>query len=280
MNRKPASDIGDIVGLLDIMARLRNPDGGCPWDLQQDFASIVPYTLEEAYEVADAIERNRPDELRGELGDLLFQVVFHAQMAREKGWFDFAGVVEAINRKMIRRHPHVFGDETVADAGAQSEAWERHKARERAERGNLADNSALADIPVGLPALARAQKIQQRAAHTGFDWTRVDEVLEKLEEEVAELREAIVMRESRQRQREELGDILFSCVNLARFLDADAEQVLRDANSKFARRFREVERLANHAGRDLGDCALAELEAFWQQAKRDLARQDDDGALP
>ena len=170
MKQKKTSGVGDIAALLDIMARLRNPEGGCPWDLQQDFASIAPYTLEEAYEVADAIERHQPDELRDELGDLLFQVVFHAQMASEKGWFDFADVVEAINTKMRRRHPHVFGDESVADAKAQSEAWERHKAQERTQRGDKKDVSALADIPVALPALVRAQKIQHRAARVGFDW--------------------------------------------------------------------------------------------------------------
>ncbi len=271
MNRKPASDIGDIAGLLDIMARLRDPEGGCPWDLEQDFASIAPYTLEEAWEVAEAIERGHRDDIRDELGDLLFQVVFHAQMASERSWFDFAAVVDAINTKMIRRHPHVFGEESVADAEAQTEAWERHKAEERSTRGDIADTSALAGIPLALPALVRAQKIQRRAARTGFDWDELDDVLAKLEEEVAELREAIAARESRDRQREELGDILFSCVNLARFLDADAEQVLRSASSKFEQRFRVVEALARAAGRNLQDCSLEELEAFWQQAKRDLA---------
>jgi len=272
MTSKFQTGIGDIAGLIDIMARLRDPEGGCPWDLEQDFASIAPYTLEEAWEVADAIERNRPDDIREELGDLLFQVVFHAQMAREKGWFDFADVVDSINRKMLRRHPHVFGDECVADAEAQTEAWERHKASERAGRGEQTDTSALADIPLALPALVRAQKIQRRAARTGFDWDDLDDVLAKLEEEVAELREAIAARESRERQREELGDILFSCVNLARFLDADAEQVLRRANDKFEQRFRKVEALARAAERDLQDCTLEELEAFWQQAKRDVLR--------
>ena len=272
MKQKKTSGTGELAALLDIMARLRNPVGGCPWDLQQDFASIAPYTLEEAYEVADAIERHQPDELRDELGDLLFQVVFHAQMASEKGWFDFSDVVEAINTKMLRRHPHVFGDESVADAKAQSEAWEQHKARERAERGDKADVSALADIPVALPALVRAQKIQHRAARVGFDWNRIDEVLEKLEEEVAELRDAIAVRESQQRQCEELGDILFSCVNMARFLEADAEQVLRQASSKFTDRFRKVESLVDRAGRELSDCSLAELEDFWQQAKHELEK--------
>jgi ATP diphosphatase len=268
MTKQDTSAAGDIATLLNIMVRLRDPEGGCPWDLEQDFASVAPYTLEEAYEVADAIERNAPDDIRDELGDLLFQVVFHAQMAKEKGWFDFADVVEAINSKLLRRHPHVFGDETIADATAQTEAWEQHKAQERAARGEAEDASALANVTVGLPALVRAQKIQRRAARAGFDWDRIDDVLAKLEEEVAELRSAIAGQESRQRQREELGDILFSCVNVARFLDADAEQVLRHANSKFVQRFREVEALAAAAGRKLGDCSLNELEQFWQQAKR------------
>lgn len=264
-------DANSISTLLDIMARLRNPDGGCPWDLQQDFASIAPYTLEEAYEVVDAIERDQPDELCDELGDLLFQVVFHSRMASEKGWFDFADVVDAINTKMVRRHPHVFGGESIADAESQSVAWEQHKARERAGRGEKEDASTLANIPVALPALVRAQKLQRRAARVGFDWEKLDDVLEKLEEEVAELREAITQKESPQRQREELGDIMFSCVNLARFLDADAEQVLRDSSGKFTARFHEVEKLANTAGCELSNCTLNELEAFWQQAKLNLA---------
>lgn len=274
MSQKHAPEAGDMAQLLEIMAQLRDPEGGCPWDLQQDFSSVAPYTLEEAYEVADAIERNAPDDIRDELGDLLFQVVFHAQMAREKGWFGFADVVEAINSKMLRRHPHVFGDEQVADAEAQTEAWELHKAKERRSKGEGRDGGALTGVTPALPALVRAQKLQRRAARVGFDWDEIDEVLAKLEEEVAELREAISSRESRQRQQEELGDILFSCVNLARFLDADAEQVLRHANNKFVRRFREVERLASAAGCKLGDCSLDELEAFWQQAKRELEKEE------
>ena len=274
MSQKNTPGTEGIAALLDIMVRLRSPDGGCPWDLAQDFASIAPYTLEEAYEVADAIERNAPDDICDELGDLLFQVVFHAQIAKEKGWFDFADVIRAINTKMLRRHPHVFGDACVADAEAQTEAWEQHKAQERAVRGDVQDNSALANLTVALPALVRAQKLQRRAARVGFDWDKIDDVLAKLEEEVAELRSAIAEQESQQRQREELGDILFSCVNLARFLEADAEQVLRQANSKFSMRFRRVEALAAAAGCKLDDCSLNELEHFWQQAKRELANGD------
>lgn len=257
--------------LLDIMARLRDPEKGCPWDLEQDFSTIAPYTLEEAYEVAEAIERHAPDELCDELGDLLFQVVFHAQMAGEQGWFEFADVVAAINEKLIRRHPHVFGDEKIADASAQSLAWERHKAKERAERGEAAD-SVLDGIPLALPALVRAQKIQRRAARVGFDWVDTDDVLAKLDEELAELKQALTAGESVEHMREELGDLMFSAVNLARFLGADAESLMRAANHKFDRRFRRVEQLAGEARRELGDCSLDELEAFWQQAKSETGQ--------
>ena len=267
--KHPEYDTGAIGELLEIMAHLRDPDTGCPWDLQQDFATIAPYTLEEAYEVAEAIQRNDPTDLCEELGDLLFQVVFHAQMARERGWFDFSDVVTAINRKMVRRHPHVFGDEVVADARAQTEAWENHKARERAGKGPET-GSALDGVPHALPALVRAQKIQRRAARVGFDWTEMEHVLDKLGEELAELREAVKAHESGERLQEELGDLLFSGVNLARFLDADAEALLRSANHKFEVRFRRVETLAGRQQRELWDCSLAELEAFWQEAKKQL----------
>ncbi len=256
--------------LLGIMARLRDPDQGCPWDLQQDFASIAPYTLEEAYEVAEAIERNAPDELCDELGDLLFQVVFHAQMAKEKGWFSFADVVAAINEKLVRRHPHVFADEEVADASEQTLAWEQHKARERAGKGVVSD-SVLDSVPLALPALVRAQKIQRRAARVGFDWTDIMDVVDKLEEELKELKQALTSGEPLHRVREELGDLLFSGVNLARFLDADAEALLRAASQKFSGRFQLVEKLARQQQRDLHDCTLDELEDYWRQAKQQLA---------
>ncbi len=265
----PEFDVGAIGELLEIMARLRSPETGCPWDLEQDFASIAPYTLEEAYEVADAIQRNDAEDLCEELGDLLFQVAFHAQMATEQGLFRFADVVAAINRKMIRRHPHVFGDAAVADAREQSEAWEKHKASERAGKGMHGD-SALSGVPVSLPALVRAQKIQRRAARVGFDWPRTEDVVDKLDEELTELKHALSARESGERLQEELGDLLFTCVNLARFLDADAESLVRDANHKFEARFRAVEALAVQGQRDLGDCTLEELESLWQQAKRQL----------
>jgi ATP diphosphatase len=254
--------------LLEIMVRLRDPDKGCPWDIEQDFASIAPYTLEEAYEVAEAIERNVPEDLRDELGDLLFQVVFHAQMARERGWFDFADVVAAINDKLIRRHPHVFGDEQVADSAEQTLAWDRHKAKERAARGADAD-SALDGVSLALPALVRAQKVQRRAARVGFDWSEIGDVVDKLQEELDELRQALSERESLEHAREELGDILFSGVNLARFLDADAESLLRAATRKFDARFRLVEQMAAHEQRDMRSCTLDELEEYWQRAKRE-----------
>lgn len=263
------SETRQLGELLEIMARLRDPEHGCPWDVQQDFSTIAPYTLEEAYEVAEAIARNAPDELCDELGDLLFQVVFHAQMAREKGWFEFADVVSAINAKLVRRHPHVFGDEKIEDAEQQTLAWERHKASERAARGERSD-SVLDGVPLALPALLRAQKLQRRAARVGFDWRERGDVVAKLEEELDELKQALAASEPLARVREELGDILFSAVNLARFVDADAEALLRDANEKFSARFRLVEELAAQQQRDMRDCTLDELEAWWQQAKRTL----------
>ncbi len=259
-----------LAELLQIMARLRDPDGGCPWDLEQDFSSIAPYTLEEAYEVAEAIQRNDAEDLCDELGDLLFQVVFHAQMAKERGWFDFSDVLAAINGKLTRRHPHVFGDEKIADAGAQAEAWEQHKIRERAAKG-VATDSALDGVPLALPALVRAQKIQQRAARVGFDWDTIKGVVAKLDEELAELKQALAAQESAERVQEELGDLMFSAVNLARFLDADAETLLRNASHKFESRFRRVESLVQQEKRTLRDCTLDELEEVWQAAKKMLA---------
>jgi MazG family protein len=270
VHRKQAQQpVAAVTELVEIMKRLRDPASGCPWDLEQDFASIAPYTLEEAYEVADAIQRNDSDDLCEELGDLLFQVVFHAQLAAETGWFEFADVVATINRKLIRRHPHVFGNDEISDARAQSEAWEQHKAEERAAKGR--DNEGtLSGVPVALPALVRAQKIQRRAARVGFDWTETRDVVAKLEEELHELQAALAAGESAERLREELGDLLFSGVNLARFLDADAESLLRDANRKFEHRFRVVEALAKTQRRTLKDCTPEELEAFWQAAKQQV----------
>ena len=257
-----------IDDLLHIMARLRDPQGGCPWDLQQDFASIAPYTIEEAYEVADAIDRGDFDELRGELGDLLLQVVFHARLAEEAGHFAFAGVVDAICSKMIRRHPHVFGDAAVADAAAQTRAWEEHKRQERAATG-AADTSVLAGIARGLPEWQRALKLQKRAATVGFDWPSVDPVFAKLHEELEEVRAEFAAGADPRRLTDEIGDVLFVCVNLARHAGVDVSAALRGANAKFERRFRRMEQLAAAAGEGLACKSLAEQDALWDAAKRE-----------
>ncbi len=254
-----------MARLLDIMARLRAPEGGCPWDLEQDFASIAPYTLEEAYEVAEAIEQDDPQALCDELGDLLFQVVFHAQMAREKGWFDFTAVVESINDKMIRRHPHVFADASIEDARQQTEAWEAQKARERADKSPHA--GLLDGVSLALPALTRARKLQSRAARVGFDWHDGEGVLDKMEEELAELRQAW-QQHSRLAIDEEVGDLLFTLVNLARHQELDPEASLRAANSKFERRFAALEAAARQQGRDLREWSLEEMDAEWTQVKQ------------
>jgi ATP diphosphatase len=254
-----------IERLLEVMARLRDPDGGCPWDLEQDFASIAPYTIEEAYEVADAIDRQNFQDLEGELGDLLLQVVYHAQMAKEAGHFDFETVAARIAEKMIRRHPHVFGEATVESAAAQSRAWEDVKALERAGK-QAGDPSVLAEVPLGLPALTRAVKLQRRAARVGFDWPEVDPVLAKLEEEIAEVR-AELAAGARERLADEIGDLLFAAANLARHLGVDGESALRRANQRFERRFRMVETALRAAGQRPEDASLDEMEALWQQAK-------------
>ena len=258
-----------IERLLRVMARLRDPQGGCPWDLEQDFASIAPYTIEEAYEVADAIERQDFDDLEGELGDLLLQVVYHAQMAKETGRFDFEAVAARIADKMIRRHPHVFGQAEVESAAAQTIAWEDAKAAERRQKsGDGGDPSILAELPVGLPALTRSAKLQQRAARVGFDWPEVSPVFDKLDEEIGEIRAELAAGGGQDRLAEEVGDLLFAAVNLARHLDVDAEAALRHANAKFERRFRAIERALRAAGRPIEDASLAEMEELWQRAKK------------
>jgi MazG family protein len=259
----------DIQRLLDIMARLRDPDGGCPWDREQDFASIAPYTLEEAYEVAEAIAQQDWPELRDELGDLLFQVVFHARMAEERGWFDFNEVVEAICDKMIRRHPHVFGDASVADAKEQTVAWEEHKARERAHRNHT---SLLDGVSLALPALTRARKLQGRAARVGFDWPDAGGVVAKIREELDELEQALAQDDTTA-VGEELGDLLFSVVNLARHRDLDPEGLLRTANGKFIRRFQAMEARARAQGTDLAALGPEAMDALWESAK--LEERDD-----
>ncbi|WP_460878557.1 nucleoside triphosphate pyrophosphohydrolase [Rhodanobacter koreensis] len=253
--------------LLAIMARLRDPQDGCPWDVQQDFASIAPYTIEEAYEVADAIDRRDWPDLRDELGDLLLQVVFHARMAQEAGLFDFADVADAISRKMRRRHPHVFGDVRYADVEAQKQAWEDIKTAERSSKGEPADTSALAGISSGLPEWKRALKLQQRAASTGFDWSDPQPVLAKLAEEVDEVRAEFANGADPARLEDEIGDVLFVMVNLARHARVDFSRALRHANAKFERRFRQMEQLAADEGSAFGERTLSEQEQLWQRAK-------------
>ncbi|HKJ75049.1 MAG TPA: nucleoside triphosphate pyrophosphohydrolase [Alphaproteobacteria bacterium] len=259
-----------IEDLLAIMAQLRAKDGGCPWDVEQTFETIAPYTIEEAYEVAEAITEKDMDSLKDELGDVLFQVVFHSRMAEEAGDFTFDDVVETVCDKMIRRHPHVFGDKDVADAEAQTVAWEEHKAKERAKAGS---DSVLSGVTKGLPALVRALKLQNRAARVGFDWGAPEPVLEKLNEEMAELAMELVERsradENLDRIEDEFGDILFVYVNLARHLKIDPETALRRTNFKFERRFRRIEQALSDAGKRIEDASLDEMEALWQAAKTD-----------
>ena len=252
----------DISRLVEIMAVLRNPDGGCPWDLEQDFASIRHYTIEEAYEVADAIQREDMAALKDELGDLLLQVVFHARMAEEAGLFAFDDVAQAIADKMERRHPHVFGDAEIASVAAQNEAWEAHKAAEREAKGEAA--SVVEGVAIALPALVRAAKISRRAARIGFDWPDADSVIDKIEEELDEIEDAIDDRAPPAALEEEIGDLLFATANLARKLDIEPETALRRATAKFERRFRRVETLA--AERGVGR-KLDALEALWQEVK-------------
>jgi MazG family protein len=254
-----------ITRLLDVMRRLRDPLRGCPWDLEQTFVSIAPYTVEEAYEVADAIARGDMGDLREELGDLLLQVVYHAQMAREAGSFDFADVAGAIADKMIRRHPHVFGEAQVATADEQTQAWEVLKARERAAKAG-GPASVLDGVAVSLPALTRALKLSRRAARVGFVWPSIEGVLDKLQEEIAELRAELAAGD-RDKAREELGDVLFVCANIARDLDVDPEEALRGANAKFVRRFTFIEAALREQGRSPSESDLAEMEALWVEAK-------------
>lgn len=255
----------EISALLQVMATLRDPQRGCPWDRQQSFATIAPYTLEEAYEVADAIEQRDMAALREELGDLLFQVVFHAQMASEAGHFTFADVVEAIVEKMVRRHPHVFSDAEVADAEEQTRRWEAQKAKERAGKGQ--GESVLDGVALGLPALLRAEKLQKRAARVGFDWPEVAGVAAKVREELDEVEQELANNETEALQGE-IGDLLFSVVNLARHSGIDAEQALRAANIKFERRFKAVEKSFKAQGKTLSDCSLSEMDEAWERVKR------------
>lgn len=265
-----------ISRLLEIMARLRNPDGGCPWDVEQTFASIAPYTIEEAYEVAEAIQQGDLESLKDELGDLLLQVVFHARMAQEQQAFDFDDVVEAISDKMVRRHPHVFGAESERDAATQTYSWEKQKAEERSAKANGAAISALEGVTVGLPGLTRALKLQKRAARVGFDWPDARQVLDKISEEVEELRTEMdsLADEGKQgdaarqeRLSDEFGDTLFAMANLARHLKIDPEAALRGTNAKFERRFRMVEQRLAEEGVETAEASLEQMEAHWQAAK-------------
>jgi tetrapyrrole methylase family protein/MazG family protein/ATP diphosphatase len=257
------TDKRPIDRLLEVMARLRDPERGCPWDVEQTFATIAPYTVEEAYEVADAIERGDLRDLKEELGDLLFQVVFHSRMAEEDGAFAFDDVVEAVTTKLVRRHPHVFADAGARTAEEQTVAWEEIKAQERAGK---AKPGVLDDVPPGLPALTRAVKLTRRAGRVGFDWPSTREVFDKLREETAEL-EAEIEAGDVEKTREELGDFLFVVANLARKLDIEPEDALRAANAKFIRRFHHIEARLAEDGRTPEQSDLAEMDALWDEAK-------------
>ena len=272
----------DIERLLEIMAALRTPETGCPWDLEQDFATIAPYTIEEAYEVADAIERNDMDDLKLELGDLLLQSVYHAQLAQEQNAFDFGDVVEGITRKMIRRHPHVFGTadvtaEEFSAKGMESGTWERIKAEEKAEaeavrreKGLPIDekHSILEDVPVTLPSVQTAIKLQKKASKVGFDWNDTNLVFAKVEEEISELKaEVHTSQQVPDKLEDELGDVLFSLINLARHLNIDPDKALRRTNTKFRNRFAYVERSCADANKELAETSLEEMEQYWQDAK-------------
>jgi ATP diphosphatase len=276
-NKSAFAPSRDVDRLLDIMAALRTPKTGCPWDLEQNFATIAPYTIEEAYEVADAIARNDLADLKDELGDLLLQVVFHARMAQEQGAFDFGAVVEAITAKLIRRHPHVFGDAGSQTAQAVEGLWDRIKAEEKAARGEPESTGALAGVPVGLPALTRALKLQAKAGKVGFDWNDPRAVLRKIREETDEIEAALdapppvpppLAGEGWVGAAAEVGDLLFAAVNLARHLRADPEAVLRQTNRKFERRFAAIEHALATRGKKPQDATLAEMDALWDEAKK------------
>ena len=256
----------DIARLIEIMAALRTPGSGCPWDLEQTFRTIAPYTLEEAYEVADAIARGDLEELRDELGDLLLQVAFHARMAEEQGAFDFGDVVETVTAKLVRRHPHVFADADGRTAKAVEGLWERIKTQEKTERGEAAPSGALAGVPVALPALTRALKLQDKAGRVGFDWNDPRAVLAKIREEADEI-EAELDSADKSKVAAEVGDLLFAVVNLARHLGADPEDILRQTNLKFERRFGAIEQALAARGKTPKDATLAEMDALWDEAK-------------
>ena len=263
------TDKQDVKRLQQIMRALRDPESGCPWDQKQDFSSITPYTIEEAYEVADAVERADMYDLKEELGDLLFHVIFYAQMATEQNEFCFDDVVAAVCDKLVRRHPHVFADDKAGSDEELLQAWEQQKASERndKEQPDAVKVSILDGIASSLPALKWSEKIQKRAANSGFDWDELAPVFEKLNEEIDELKEEVGIDNNQERIMDEMGDVLFSCVNLSRHLGVSAEQALRQGNQKFIGRFQELEKLVAGEGRVINECSLTELEIYWQKAK-------------
>jgi len=262
--------MSEAARLLELMARLRDPESGCPWDLAQTFESIVPHTIEEAYEVADAIDRGDSQELKEELGDMLLQVVFYARIAEERGLFDFPSVVEAISDKLVRRHPHVFADAEPASEAERAEAWESEKAREREQRSEQT-GSRMDGVARALPALVRARKLQERAARAGFDWPEAGPVRAKVQEELAEVQAEVEAGYSRERLQQEIGDVLFSVVNLGRHLRVDAEEALRQTNQRFEQRFRAMEARLVEEGRDPEECTLGELDQLWEAVKLEEA---------
>ncbi|HFD31366.1 MAG TPA: nucleoside triphosphate pyrophosphohydrolase [Gammaproteobacteria bacterium] len=260
-----------IQQLIDIMRALRDPESGCPWDLEQDFQSLIPFTIEEAYEVADAIERNDIGDIKSELGDLLFQIIFYCQLADEQQAFDFNDVVQSINDKLTRRHPHVFADATVKDSAAQTKEWEKIKQQERKTKAasSSATLSHLDDVSRTLPSLMRAEKLQKRAAKEGFDWPNIKGVMAKVIEELDEVQQELDAKKIEQDKLEnEIGDLFFSCINLSRHAGVDAEQSLRKANLKFERRFRSLEKLAEEKNKQINDMTADELESLWQEVKK------------
>jgi len=259
----------NLLRLLNIMQTLRDPENGCPWDIQQTFASIVPYTIEEVYEVAEAIDQQDFDQLKDELGDLLLQIVYYAQMAREQNLFDLEDIAENICDKLIRRHPHVFDKQNFeTDKDVSDNSWENIKQQERSKKKGENSNSLLNDIPNALPQLIRAKKIQKRVSSVGFDWSETDAVIDKVYEELAELKEVINTDNSQAALEEELGDLLFSVVNLSRHINVNAEDALRKGNKKFIKRFKFVEEIVQNNDKKIADCSLDELEEYWQQAKK------------
>lgn len=256
-----------MEALLQLMQRLRDPENGCPWDKAQDFASIVPHTIEEAYEVADAIEKQDMQALREELGDLLLQVVFHAQMAQEQGLFGFEGIVEGLYSKLVQRHPHVFGNEKIATAAEQAEAWERIKQDEKRKAGLDKDKKIFSDIPTIFPAMTRALKLQKKAARAGFDWPDVALAFDKLDEEIHELRHIMDKENHNLQKMEEMGDILFCCINIARKLDIDPEMAVRFCNRKFESRITYIQHQLDTQGHSISDASFQQLTDLWDEAK-------------